>query len=70
MQTRDWLEAIDGIITKAYEKGLDILEAAAEPLPASLEKITLSRYEFERSVMHLYPKLEAARLPAVGKKAD
>ena len=69
-QTREWLETIDGIITKAYEKGLDILEVAAEPLPANLEKIALCRYEFERSVMHLYPKLEAARLPGVGKKAE
>jgi quinoprotein relay system zinc metallohydrolase 1 len=69
-QTREWLQAIEDIITKAYEKGLDILEAAAEPLPASLDKIALSRYEFERSVMHLYPKLEAARLPAVGKKQN
>lgn len=68
-QTRDWLEAIESIITKAYEKGFDILEAAAEPLPPSLEKISLSRYEFERSVMHLYPKLEAARLPGTGKKS-
>ena len=68
-QTRDWLETIEDIITKAYEKGLDILEAAAEPLPASLEKIALSRYEFERSVMHLYPKLEATRLPGTGKKS-
>ena len=67
-QTRDWLEAIEAIITKAYEKGLDILEAAAEPLPPSLEKISLSRYEFERSVMHLYPKLEAQRLPGTGNK--
>ncbi len=67
-QTRDWLEAIEAIITKAYEKGLDILEAAAEPLPPSLEKISLSRYEYERSVMHLYPKLEAARLPGTGNK--
>ena len=69
-QTRDWLEAIEDIITKAYEKGLDILEAAAEPLPPSLEKIALSRYEFERSVMHLYPKLETARLPGTGKKSN
>ena len=59
---------IETVITKAYEKGLDILEAAAEPLPPNLEKISLSRYEFERSVMHLYPKLEAQRLPGTGNK--
>lgn len=69
-QTSEWLEAIAGIITRAYDRGMDMLEAAAEPLPAPLAKIALARYEFERSVMHLYPKLEADRLPAVGKKVE
>lgn len=69
-QTSEWLEAIAGIITRAFERGLDMLEAAAEPLPPSLQKIALARYEFQRSVMHLYPKLEADRLPAVGKKVE
>lgn len=69
-QTSEWLEAIAGIITRAYERGLDMLEAAAEPLPPPLQKIALARYEFERSVMHLYPKLESDRLPAVGKKIE
>ncbi len=69
MQTRDWLNAIDEIITASFEKGLDMTEAMQEPLPPSLEKIALARYEFGRSVMHLYPKLEAQRLPAVGQKS-
>jgi hypothetical protein len=47
-----------------------MLEAAAAPLPAPLEKLALARYEFERSVMHLYPKLEADLLPAAGKKLE
>ena len=68
LQTRDWLNAIDEIITASFEKGLDMTEAMQQPLPMSLEKIALARYEFGRSVMHLYPKLEAARLPAVGQK--
>lgn len=69
-QTRDWLDAIAESITRSYERGLDMLEASQQPLPEPLEKLALARYEFERSVMHLYPKLEADRLPAVGKKAD
>ena len=69
LQTRDWLNAIEENITASFEKGLDMTEAMQEPLPPSLEKIALARYEFGRSVMHLYPKLEAARLPAVGQKA-
>ena len=68
-QTRSWLDGIEETITRSFEKGLDMNEASKEPLPDSLSKLTLARYEFERSVLHLYPKLEAARLPAVGKKS-
>ncbi len=67
-QTRQWLEAIDEIIKDAFEKGLDVTEAIALPLPDWTEKIALARYEFERSVMHIYPKLEAARWPRVDNK--
>lgn len=70
VQTHDWLAAIADIIQKSYERGLDILETTHQPLPPALEKIALSRYEFERSVMHLYPKLEADRLPTVGKRVE
>ncbi len=66
-QTRQWLEAIEGIIKDAFEKGLDVTEAIALPLPGWTEKIALARYEYERTVMHLYPKLEAARWPRVDK---
>ena len=68
-QTRDWLDAIETLIRGAFEKGLDMAEAAALPLPAWAEKIALARYELERSVMHLYPKLEAREWPRVDRKA-
>lgn len=64
-QTRDWLEAIEHIIRDAFEKGLDIDEAVTLPLPEWTSKLALARYEFTRSVMHLYPKLEAERWPRV-----
>jgi quinoprotein relay system zinc metallohydrolase 1 len=67
-QTRDWLEAIYTIISGAFERGLDISEAVALDLPAWTKSIALARYEYERTVMHLYPKLEAARLPRVDGK--
>jgi quinoprotein relay system zinc metallohydrolase 1 len=67
-QTRDWLEGIEAQINKAFDKGLDIGEATALSLPEWTEKIALSRYEYERTVMHLYPKLEAARWPRVDQK--
>jgi quinoprotein relay system zinc metallohydrolase 1 len=66
-QTRQWLEAIEGIIRDAFEKGMDVTEAIALPLPQWTDQIALARYEFERTVMHLYPKLEAERWPRVDK---
>ncbi len=64
-QTVDWLNTIEQTIGDACERGLTMTEAFQEPLPAWTAKIALARYEFERSVMHLYPKLEASKLPRV-----
>lgn len=60
-QTRTWLEAIWQIIGDAFESGLDMTEAFAVQLPTWTEKIALARYEYERSVMHIYPQLESSR---------
>lgn len=67
-QTRQWLDTIEPQITDAFDKGLDVAEAVALPLPAWTDNVALARYEYERSVMHLYPKLEAARWPRVDRK--
>lgn len=67
-QTRQWLDAVETLIKSAFEKGLDVTEAIALPLPEWTEKIALSRYEYERTVMHLYPKFEASRWPRVDNK--
>ena len=64
-QTRDWIDLIDGTMRDCVQKGLDMTEAAALPLPAWAERLAVARYEFERSVAHLYPKLEAEILPRV-----
>lgn len=66
-QTRDWLAAMEDAIRTAFESGLSMNEAVAAPLPVWTEKIALARYEFERSVMHFYPKLEAGRWPRVDR---
>lgn len=68
-QTGDWLAMIEETIGDAFARGLDILEARDVPLPAWTERIALARYELERSVMHLYPKLEQRLLPRVDRKA-
>ncbi|HRY06845.1 MAG TPA: quinoprotein relay system zinc metallohydrolase 1 [Hyphomicrobiaceae bacterium] len=67
-QTRDWLAMVEDTIRSAFERGMSMNEAMEVPLPAWTEKIALSRYEFERSVMHFFPKLEAGQWPRVDKK--
>lgn len=67
-QTHDWLIAIQEIIERCFQEGQDMPEAMKAPLPKAFEHIALARYEFTRSVMHLYPKLEMAKLPAVGAR--
>ena len=68
-QTRDWLAIVEETIRAAFERGLSMNEAMSEPLPDWASKIALARYEYERSVMHFYPKLEAGQWPRVDKKA-
>jgi glyoxylase-like metal-dependent hydrolase (beta-lactamase superfamily II) len=68
-QTLQWLDAIEGQIKSAFDKGLDMTEAIALPLPDWTNKIALAHYEYERTIMHLYPKLEASRWPRVDDKA-
>lgn len=64
-QTRDWLDMVEDRIADGFERGLDVTELMAAPLPGWAEKLAVSRHEFARSVMHLLPKLEAGRLPLV-----
>lgn len=67
-QTSRWLETITRLISDAFERGLDISEAIALPLPGWTSSIAQARYEYQRSVMHLYPKLEASRWPRIDEK--
>lgn len=67
-QTREWLDLVEETIRAAFDRGLSINEAMAIPLPAWTDEIALSRYEFERSVMHFFPKLEAGQWPRVDTK--
>ncbi|GLK76746.1 hypothetical protein GCM10008171_20000 [Methylopila jiangsuensis] len=63
-QTRDWLDMIEERIDDGFERGLDVIELMAEPLPAWTDRLAVARYEFARSVMHRLPRLERERLPA------
>lgn len=64
-QTSDWLKMLDERITDAFERGLTMNEAMRIPMPSWTDKVALARYEFERSVMHIFPKLEAELWPRV-----
>lgn len=64
-QTREWLDMVEDEIGAGFERGLDVTELMASPLPGWTDGVAVSRYEFARSVMHLLPKLETARLPLV-----
>ncbi len=66
-QTRDWLNAVEDKIRKAFEQGLSMTEAMALPLPTWTEKIALAEYEFQRTVMHFYPVLETGNWPRVDR---
>ncbi|MEO1206574.1 MAG: quinoprotein relay system zinc metallohydrolase 1 [Pseudomonadota bacterium] len=64
-QTLRWLDTIEAQIRDCFDRGLSATEAIAEPLPAWTTEIALARYEYERSVLHLYPKLEEELWPRV-----
>lgn len=67
-QTAAWLDMMEAQIRAAFDRGLSMIEAIGEPLPDWTAAVALARYEYERSVMHFYPKLEAGNWPRVDKR--
>ena len=61
-QTRSYLRWLDAALRSAAERGDEMTELLARPLPAELADIPLSRLEFARSVAHLYRRYEALTL--------
>lgn len=57
-QTLDWLDWLDGTLRDAVSKGLTENEAMALPIPPRFAALGVARGEYERSVVHLYQKLE------------
>ncbi|GAN47355.1 quinoprotein relay system zinc metallohydrolase 1 (plasmid) [Methylobacterium radiotolerans] len=64
-QTLAWLDATESGIAAGFEAGLDSTEIMERPLPPWTNDIAVARYEFARSVMHLLPGIETARLPVL-----
>jgi quinoprotein relay system zinc metallohydrolase 1 len=64
-QTLDWLDWLDGTLRDAVQKGLTMNEAIALPVPARFAALGVAQSEYERSVVHLYQRLEDELLGVV-----
>lgn len=61
-QTRNYLRWLEATLKQAAERGLDMTEAMALPLPAQVRALAVVEAEFRRSVGHLYPAAEQEAL--------
>lgn len=57
-QTLDWLDWLDGTLRDAVSRGLTMNEAMLIKLPARFVALGVAQGEYERSVVHLYQRLE------------
>lgn len=62
-QTRDYLIWLRTTLADAAERGLDMPEVMATPIPERFRGMGVVEEEFVRSVAHLYPEMELAALP-------
>jgi quinoprotein relay system zinc metallohydrolase 1 len=66
-QTRDYLVWLSGHLQTAVEKGADMTDVLSSKLPTQFASIPLAGPEYQRSVAHLYPRLEQQSLPVSPK---
>ena len=64
-QTRDWLTWLDRTLRERVEAGADMAELLDQPIPDRFNRLGVLREEYQRSVSHLWPKIEQAALPRV-----
>lgn len=64
-QMRDYLGWLDTTLREAAASGADMNEVLATPIPQRFAGISLTGYEFIRSVSHLYPAYEARALQRI-----
>ncbi len=62
-QTDDYLRWLDDTLVRAADNGLDINEIMALPAPKRHAALPVFTDEFARTVIHLYPVIEARSLP-------
>jgi len=64
-QTDDYLSWLNATLTDAVDAGLTMNEAMTLPIPPSYQSLNVVRTEFERSVVHLYARIENSLLPQI-----
>ena len=62
-QTRDYLRWLSASLQEAASRGLDMVEVLHQPIPERFRQLAVAQDEYERSVVHLYPKIEVEDLP-------
>jgi uncharacterized sulfatase len=62
IQTRDYLKWLRNRLNSAAEEGLDMAEALRARAPPSIEQLAVFHEEYQRSVAHLFPRIEADAL--------
>lgn len=65
IQTRDWLDWLDGTLRDAVSRGLTENEAMEIPLPARFAALNVAPGEYRRSVVHFWTRLEDELLPEI-----
>ena len=66
-QTRRWLHWLEQTLQQAAADGLDAAEILTQPMPDDLAALPLARSELERSIAHLFGRLEARAVGASGQ---
>lgn len=61
-QTSNYLNWLITTLTASAEQGDDMMEVMHIQIPQRFSSIALTRYEWQRSVVHLYPKIEKSLL--------
>ncbi len=61
-QTRDYLQWLGEHLSAAAADGLHVMEVMNQPIPERFRGLAVVDDEYKRSVAHLYPALEQARL--------
>ncbi|MCG7951569.1 MAG: hypothetical protein N0E56_10165 [Candidatus Thiodiazotropha endolucinida] len=58
-QTRNYLQWLTTRLNKAAEQGMSMAEVLQPDAPPSIKELAVFHEEYQRSVVHLFPEIEA-----------